>query len=93
MIPGEKRWRCSKFQASGETGRHVFLTSGQISIIRPDLALCFIWHGNEDEARKAFVPSLEAVPGARWGVRKTRRFNGLKIFPEAPARSCGTEPA
>ncbi len=50
--------------------RVVFLESSATTIVRPDLALCFQWHGSEAEARQAFVASLDAIPGARWGVRE-----------------------
>ena len=50
--------------------RLVFLESGAPSIVRHDLSLCFQWHGSEAEARQAFVSSLDAIPGARWGVRE-----------------------
>lgn len=55
---------------SASERRLVFLESGAPSIVRPDLSLCFQWHGSEAEARQAFVPSLDAIPGARWGVRE-----------------------
>ena len=50
----------------------VFLESGGTSIVRPDLALCFLWHGSEEEARQAFVSSLDDVRGVRWGVREDK---------------------
>lgn len=56
-------------KADGTPGQAVFLEPGSASILRPDLAVCFFWSANEPEARSAFIPSLEEVPGARWGVR------------------------
>lgn len=66
--------------ATGDAGRPVFLGSGQISIVRPDLAVCFLWHDSEADARKAFVPSLEAVAGARWGVREGAAIQWFENF-------------
>jgi hypothetical protein len=65
---------------SATSGRLVFMESGQITILRPDLAVCFLWHGSESEARQALVPSLADVPGARWGVRDGQAIQWFENF-------------
>ena len=64
----------------GERGPLVFLESGHACILQPDLAVCFLWHGSEAEARQAFVPALEDAAGARWGVREGKSIQWFENF-------------
>ena len=63
----------------GSTPR-AFLESGRVYTLQPDLAVCFLWHASEAEARKAFVPELSGVPGARWGVRDGQAIQWFENF-------------
>lgn len=64
----------------GDSSARAFLEAGRVYTLRSDLAVCFLWHGSEAEARAAFVSDLAKVPGARWGVRDGKAIQWFENF-------------